>query len=678
VPATITVTIPAPGSAPDSSRLRRPQYIPASVRSIAVQVLQQNGTTVNDAAMVTSPISPGTAPCGTVSGGDYTCVIKVNLPPGTDTTQMTTYDGTNQSGNVLSQQVFSASVTAGKANSFTVTLDANPGAVSVAASSGGVTGTYPSFTVNGTAAVNFTVGVVDAHGTAFGSQSGQPAFNHAAATGTGASASVSGTTMTVTPPSSGTSTNVVVDADPAAATDVSTTLNSSPAGGATSFAVASATGIYAGQNLVLDYETFSGSTLLQESVHVTNVSGTNVTISPGLAHAHVAGAAVRHYGDNLSPSIASFTIAISATLIAPVGCDSNADCKALVYNTSFSKQTGALTSTTEAYSYARFDTADDLFIADQDLETVYKSRYTVGTGFGSSTTYSGIPGSQPGNFGFDVSSSGAVVVENSPGTTPELDAFAAGSSSAPTTFTTSTLNPTTWQTITEFLFPTAAVLSDGSGNVFGYAFEVLNVNGTAHDQIVVTSGSSEQDINSSQIASVYVNDPTSAVLTWDVGRQSLIYVNSDTGSGSSYAILEFPRSGTTNASLQTTPTTVGAVAGYPGSVAASRDGSYVAVAWNNGSATSVTIFHNNGSSWSSVATLGTTFPEFTAMHFVPSGNLVVVDSGDNGTNIYANLWQFTNAGALVGSGPYNAEGDFSSCTGESSSCYIINDAAISY
>jgi len=680
--ATLTLTIPAPGSAPTATNRRSPAYLPASVRSVSILVLEVGGVAVADTAATTN-VTPGTAPCSTVTSADYTCTISVQLPIGTDEIQLGTYDAVSAGGNLMSQTLVSEAVLEGHANQFgtsgsPITLDANPGAVTVTASNGETGSQSAGFSVNGTSAETYTLSVVDKHGTAFGSQPGQPAFNHAANSGcSGSTSTISSGTLTVTPSSSCTTLNVVADSDPAAATDVTATLTDSPASGATSFTVSITSGtIFIGQNLILDYENFSGSTLLQESVKVTGVSGSTITISPGLAHAHTSGAGVRHYGDNLSPSTAPFTVTLSQTVIAPVGINQSNDSKALVYNTSFSLQTGSLTSTTEGFSNARFDTADQLFILDQNLETAYRSQWTAGSGFGSVTTYSGIPGSQAGNIAFDVSSSGAVENFNendSAGTvTPQLDAYAAGTSSSPTGFTSS-LGASSWPTVTEFDYPTVAVLSDTSANVFGYAYEICDANGVSTDKIVVTSGTSEQDLTGS-IVSMFANDPTAAVLTWDVGLQALFYANSDTGSGSTYAILEFAHTGSTDsATLSNSPTTIASVAGNPVSIASSQGtGDYVAVAWDNsaGGAT-ISIYFYNGSTWSLTGTIdnnGTTLSDFTSMHFIPSGNLIVSNSDSGGT--IGQLMEYTTTGTQVGS-TYNALADFGSG-------YTINDVAVSY
>ncbi len=670
--AKFAFTIPAPSTAAASGR--KPLYIPASTRSIQLTVTASTNATFSGPLSGTLNVAPGTSgtnfSCTAVAAGNYTCTTTFPLPPGTDTLSIAGFDAINAGGNLLSRQVVTKTVVAG-ANDFTgtpITLDAAPGTLSVVGLSG-PTGTYPSFSVTGTAPVTFTVSVVDAHGTAFAGQPGLPTITHAAATGTGASAVVSGATLTLTPPSVGASTSVVVAADPLGAQDVTTTLASSPAAGATSFTVTSASGIVAGDNLVLDYETFSGTTLLQESALVTNVSGTTITVSAGLAHAHTAGAGVRHYADNLTPSTALFTVAITSPLfIVPVATDGfeSTPSKALVYNSSLALQTGTLTSPSIEFAYGRFDSSGRLYVADENADFIYRSQYTAGTGFGALTQLTGIP-IQGAIFGFDVSANGTVAVENSAGITPQLDYYAPNATT-PATFSSS-LASGTWQTATDYYFPSVAVLTDGTGSAFGYAYDVFNVAASAHDQIVVTSGSGEQDINIPSIISTFSNDVGAPVLAWDQGRQSLIYGNSE--ATSSFAILEFPRNGTTGAVLQTTPATVGTVSGYPQAVAVSRDGAYVAVAWNNGGGTNVSIFHNNGSAWALVsagsALTTANFANFTSVHFLSNGNLIVSDS--DGTS-YAHLAQYTNAGVLVGS-VYNAATDFG--TG-----YLINDVAVSY
>jgi hypothetical protein len=633
---------------------RHPRYVPASTSSIAVTVFKVNGSATSFATQVTS-LTPGTAPCGTVSGGDYTCTIPIELPVGSDLTQLTLYDGTGATGNVLAQQVTALSVVEGTNNQFgngsPLTLDENPGAVSVVALSG-PTGTQASgFTVTGTANVTFTVGVDDTHGTPPQSQPGLAGFSRAAATGTGANASVSGTTLTLTPPSTGSSTHVVVDANPAGTTDLVTTLASSASAMATSFSVASATGIYVGQNLELDYEAFSGTTSIQEAVHVTGVSGTTISISAPLANAHGAGATVVHSSDNLVPSAAVFTVTINQpppTVIVPIasnGSGSNVSAFGCCFTT-FSQGAGLPNSALVVYG--RFDALGNLFTADEQNDVIYKFAYTTASGFAASSTLNGVQ-TQPFPAGFDVSpgttGGGTVVFENA-GVSTNLDFWPPGGSGSPTGFTSS-LPSTSWTTATEQGYPSVAVLSDSTGATFGFAYDLFNVDNSTHDRIVVTSGTSEQDLTSSSIVSTAGNGATNTgvpILTWDQGRQSLIYVNSQSSGG--YQILEFKRSGTSGAMLATSPLAVGSVPGYPHWAAASADGNYVAVAGDDGNGGSkVALFNFSGSAWTQITGTALTtadFTAFTAMRFTAGGDLIVADSDGNSTQ---RLYAFTELGA---------------------------------
>jgi len=686
-PATLTLTIPAPTTSAAAGR-RGPAYIPATAHTVAVQVLEVGGSPVSDAAQ-TSTLTPGSGSCSTVSAGDYTCTVTAQMPIGTDETQISIEDA---SSNLLAETLYSATVVEGHANTFgsvasPITLDANPGAITANTQTSGT-----SFAQNGTSAESYTLAVVDAHGTAFGSQPGLPTFaNNAAVTGcSGSTTSVSGATLTLTPGSSCTSFTFAVAADPAGTRNVTTTLASSPSAGATSFTVSSASGIFIGQYLVIDELAFSGTTVLTEKALVTGVSGTTITVSTGLSHAHSSGANVYHYSDNLGPSTASWSVTIAVTLIAPLGCNGNATetCELVTYNTSLGDPTQVLATTTKSYTYGRFDTRDDLFIADQANYHVYSTTYNSGTQtFGTLSTV-GSPPNTGSNFGFDVSigtatQSGAVGMNNfyyaTPGDTPWLSFIPQGGSSV-TNWTSSLEASGNWYSPTELQFPSVAVLDNASGTVFGYAFDIANVDDATPDEIVVTTGANgvEQDISSPYITSVSGNDPAIPVLAWDNGRQSLIYVNATTGGSAN--VIELTRNGTTGASLNA-PVSVGSVAGLPEYVAVSRDGTSVAVAWYNGTTDEITWFHNPGTGWTTGATVNPGFQAFTSMHFIPGDNLVATDSGPNqaGTSIFVNLYEFTPSGTQISGSPHSATTDFaSSCSGESPNCYVVSDSAVSF
>ncbi|HTV93744.1 MAG TPA: hypothetical protein VMG98_13595, partial [Verrucomicrobiae bacterium] len=160
------------------------------------------------------------------------------------------------------------------------------------------------------------------------------------------------------------------------------------------------------------------------------------------------------------------------------------------------------------------------------------------------------------------------------------------------------------------------------------------------------------------------------LMTWNKGLQALIYTNAH-GTASN-TVLEFARNGTTGATLDTSPTTVGTFAGEPLFVSASRDGDYVAVAYvDTSSNIDVQVFYYNGTSWASNATISNSaFANFTSMHFLPSDDLVITVS----TAGVAQLYEYTDAGALQSgfTNPANILSDYSSSND------LVNDCAISY
>ncbi|HEV3156394.1 MAG TPA: hypothetical protein VGZ00_03540 [Candidatus Baltobacteraceae bacterium] len=680
--ATAVFTFHIPLRTKTATSQHTPQYIPSTVQSVQFTILEVNGSVPVPAPTPASFTIPGSA-C-TLTSGEYTCTLPVQLPVGNDLTQISTYDG---SANLLSQQVGSPlTVVPGTANAFgtslsPITLDAAPGAITANGGSG-VNGAQPNFRVNFSGAVTFNLSQVDGGGTAFGAQPGQPTMTHTAATGAGASASITGSTLTLTQSSAG-FTNVVVEADPAGTQDVTTTLTSSPDLGATNFTVASTNGIYPGANLILDYETLSNQNIIQESALVTAVNGTTITVASGLSHPHSSGAGIRHYSDNLVSSANLFTVALNSPLIVVVGNKSGVT-KVIAYNESLNLQPGSLTENYGGATYfplAGLDANGSVYFMYEFSSAILRSTYTAGSGFSSPVTFPA---------GYDFSTSGVNASSN--GTLAftgyQLTIFSAATSGSPITFSPAFHDNVSWNltpytnNLCNVRCQTVAVLTDGSSNVFGYAVSILNGDASVNyyyydiiqDQIAVTDGSSEQDIQNGAIMAQFYGpygDLPSA-LTWDQGRQSLIYVSSQANRGISSRILEFPRNGTSGASLLTTPTTVGTMNLDPWTVAASKDGSSVAVAWGTTYTAPVTvsIYHNNGGAWS-LASGGstlerTTFANFQAMHFLANGNLLIADS-DGST--YANLWQFTGVGSPVGS-PYNAQNDLGSG-------YGITDFAVS-
>ncbi|MGD1066546.1 MAG: hypothetical protein ABR975_06995, partial [Vulcanimicrobiaceae bacterium] len=297
------------------------------------------------------------------------------------------------------------------------------------------------------------------------------------------------------------------------------------------------------------------------------------------------------------------------------------------------------------------------------------------------------------NFGFDVARRGSVAVVNTDGSSPQLDIYHSTGSSTPTTptatFTSSNFPPSTYEAVNPYIneaAPVTAVLDDDRGKAFGVAYSVGQLSGSgAPDEIVVVpiGGGSESEINSATagITSQYVPDYYPGLMTWNAGRQTLIYANAH--SLASNTILELPRNGTTGASLTTTgEETVATVPGEPVSLATSRGGNYVAVAYanNTNETLTVSLYDNSGTtggsgSWTLFSTatgsgsLGSeNFSQFTTMHFLPNDDLVVANTSPDGS--VQQLYEFAPSGASV-----IGATSISSTTGAN---FDVNDVAVSY
>src|SRR5262249_55570063 len=101
VGATFAFKIPLP--AKSSSARRKPQYLPASVRSISLTLNTVNGgappTGLTLAPVSVSPTSPGCA-ADPSSSGDFICTETFQIPPGTDALTIQAFDGANGTGNL--------------------------------------------------------------------------------------------------------------------------------------------------------------------------------------------------------------------------------------------------------------------------------------------------------------------------------------------------------------------------------------------------------------------------------------------------------------------------------------------------------------------------------------------------------------------------------------------------
>lgn len=127
-----------------SSTLRRPQYVPLTVKSVTIALNTVNGGAPPSGltTSVTSSLNLPSCPC-TVAGPA--------VPPGSDAFTVTTYDAAGGAGNAISIASPTLAITAGTANSAVITLLGLPASFSItglpSATAGTAFGTPQAFTV---------------------------------------------------------------------------------------------------------------------------------------------------------------------------------------------------------------------------------------------------------------------------------------------------------------------------------------------------------------------------------------------------------------------------------------------------------------------------------------------------------------------------------------------------
>lgn len=168
--ANATFSFKIPVAAPNARR--KPNYISSATKSIKVTLNSASALTSGQVTSYNSrswgTLNTGTLPNTTcpASGPFYSCTMTLALPPGSDNLTFTTYDNTNGTGNVLSQQEQTLTITVGQANTFSVTFDANANTMTIASStnfcqSGNIGAVFGSV---GTSPVSFAVSYTDAAG----------------------------------------------------------------------------------------------------------------------------------------------------------------------------------------------------------------------------------------------------------------------------------------------------------------------------------------------------------------------------------------------------------------------------------------------------------------------------------------------------------------------------------
>lgn len=146
--ASFVITIPNPSA--NTTSTKRPAYVSPATQSMTIAVLSGTTTVISQTVGLTT-----TSTGCTSSLANITCTLTLNLNPGSYTASITTYDGTNGSGNALSTaQALSFTVTAGQNNIVPLGLSGIP--TSILAFAG--TATNSVYVVAQDADGNFIVG----------------------------------------------------------------------------------------------------------------------------------------------------------------------------------------------------------------------------------------------------------------------------------------------------------------------------------------------------------------------------------------------------------------------------------------------------------------------------------------------------------------------------------------
>ena len=159
-PQTVSVVINIPKATVSSSKTR-PNYISPATQSLTLIV--KRGATV--ALSETANLTPTSSGCASTLASTQ-CTLTLSLDPGSYTASLSTYDGTNGTGNVLSAgQNVPFTVVAGTNNAIPLTLSGVPASFIVTPQNNVTSGSYAQgFTIAGMQAQTFLVNTLDADG----------------------------------------------------------------------------------------------------------------------------------------------------------------------------------------------------------------------------------------------------------------------------------------------------------------------------------------------------------------------------------------------------------------------------------------------------------------------------------------------------------------------------------
>ena len=138
-PQAVRLVITVDGTQTQSSK-RTPRYVSPATQSLSVNVTLQGGTTSIAGFPQTVNLTSTSNGCVSTLASTQ-CTLTINVPPGSFDATLTTYDGANATGNVLSAaQSVPFVVTAGAANRLAIILGGVPTSARIIADSPTITG----------------------------------------------------------------------------------------------------------------------------------------------------------------------------------------------------------------------------------------------------------------------------------------------------------------------------------------------------------------------------------------------------------------------------------------------------------------------------------------------------------------------------------------------------------
>jgi hypothetical protein len=261
--ANIEITVPRAASA--NAHARTPAYLSSSTQSVTINVTPNLSTTPLPGFPMTANLTSTSSGCSSTQSGTL-CVVPLTLAPGTYDATLSTFDGTNATGNKLSAaQDVPFTVVLNQTNTIPLVLGGTPASMQIVAGTGVTVASLSVYTL----AANST-GTLDVYGV---DADGNTIIGAGAPTVTATTSSV--TQIAITQPTA-TSPNVVGVSTLSSSAIADVTLTITPASGAGGSTL-SKTAVVQASFVPLLY-------IASSQGHVFDLTGTEITV-PGSAFA---------------------------------------------------------------------------------------------------------------------------------------------------------------------------------------------------------------------------------------------------------------------------------------------------------------------------------------------------------------------------------------------------------